>query len=190
MAQADATMGPKATALDVKRALMRAKRRHKHEADINYLNITPMLDMMTIILVFLLKSLASSAANIPQSDDLRLPRSSSQLDPSGALQVIVSRVSVTVNGHPMGVALRNGLVDPAQKRGGSAGFLINPLNTEMRDQHQAALSLASRANQPFRGEVAIIADEQIPLRTVYEVLYTCAQNGFANFQLLVLKGRS
>ena len=59
--------------LDVKRALSRAKRRHKHDPEINYLNITPMLDMMTIILVFLLKSLASSAGVIPQSADLRTP---------------------------------------------------------------------------------------------------------------------
>src|SRR4051795_11385685 len=111
---------PKATALDVKRALARAKRRHKHEAEVNYLNITPMLDMMTIILVFLLKSLASSAANIPQDDSLRLPRSTSEADPSGALQVVVSRVSIAVNGRSINVPLRNGLVDPAQKRGGSA----------------------------------------------------------------------
>jgi biopolymer transport protein ExbD len=187
MAHAPAATHEKATALDVKRALVRAKRKHKHEAEVNYLNITPMLDMMTIILVFLLKSLASSAGNIPQSDDLRLPRSSSETDPSGALQVIVSRVSITVNGRSINVPLRNGFVDPAQKRGGSAGFLINPLNTEMRDQAEAARNLARRTNQPFRGEVAIIADRNIPLRTVYEVLYTCGQNGFSNFQLLVLK---
>src|SRR5436309_1348594 len=103
MAQANMAPQAKASALDIKRALMRAKRRHKHDPEINYLNITPMLDMMTIILVFLLKTLASSAGNIPQSDDLRLPRSASDLDPSGALQVIVSRVSVTVNGRSIGV---------------------------------------------------------------------------------------
>jgi biopolymer transport protein ExbD len=177
----------RASALDVRRALARAKRRHKHETEVNYLNITPMLDMMTIILVFLLKSLSASAGNIPQSDDLRLPRSAADTDPSGALQVIISRVSITVNGRAIGVSLRNGLVDPAQKRGGSAGFIINPLNTEMRDQAEVARNLARRTNQPFRGEVAIIADRDIPLRTVYEVLYTCGQNGFSNFQLLVLK---
>jgi biopolymer transport protein ExbD len=177
----------KASALEMKRALTRAKRRHKHDPEINYLNITPMLDMMTIILVFLLKSLASSAGNIPQSDDLRLPRSSSTLDPSGALQVIVSRVSVTVNGRAIGVQLRNGFIDPSQKRGGSAGFLVNPLNSEMRDQAEHARALARQTNTQFKGEIAIIADRDIPLRTVYEVLYTAGQNGFSNFQLLVLK---
>lgn len=178
---------PKASPLELKRAIAKAKRRHKHEHTHEELNITAMLDMMTIILVFLLKSLASSAANIPQSDDLRLPRSTSQLDPSGALQVIISRVSVTVNGRAVGVELRNGYIDASQKRGGSAGYLINPLNSEMSDQSRAARDLAARTNQPFRGEVAIIADREIPARTIYDVLYTCGANGFSNFQLLVLK---
>ena len=43
-----------------------------HEPEINFLNITAMLDMMTIILVFLLKSLGESSTAIPQSDDLQL----------------------------------------------------------------------------------------------------------------------
>ena len=45
------------------------------EPEINFLNITAMMDMMTIILVFLLKSMAASSASIPQSDDLAMPKS-------------------------------------------------------------------------------------------------------------------
>lgn len=178
---------PAATTLDVRRA-MKHKRHKRHVDHVDEsINIIPMLDMMMIILVFLLKSLATSSNNISQSDDLRLPRSTSQDDPSGAIQVIVSRVSVTVGGRSIGVTLRNGLVDPAQKRGGGSGFLINPLNSEMRDQHEHALAISRATNQPFRGEMALIADVETPLRTIYEVLYTCGQNGFSNFQLLVLK---
>ncbi|MFO0557605.1 MAG: biopolymer transporter ExbD [Polyangiales bacterium] len=178
---------PTASILDVRRA-MKHKRHQRHVEHVDEsINIIPMLDMMMIILVFLLKSLSTSANNINQSDDLRLPRSSAVNDPSGSIQVIVSRVSVTVAGRGIGVSLRNGLVDPAQKRGGASGFLINPLNNVMREQHEHALALSRATNQPFRGEMALIADVDTPLRTIYEVLYTCGQNGFSNFQLLVLK---
>jgi biopolymer transport protein ExbD len=179
-----------ATTLDVRRAMKQKKKRRQHEHVHEELNITAMMDMMTIILVFLLKSLSSSANNVPQSDDLRIPRSSSLEDPSSALQVIISKVSVTVNGRAVGVSLRNGLVDPAQKRGGGSGFVINPLNNEMREQHDHALAIAAATRQPFKGELAVIADQDIPLRTIYEVLYTCGTNGFSNFQLLVLKAGS
>ena len=171
------------------REVNRRKRRNKTEHVDEGLNVVPMMDMMTIILVFLLKSLSASSANIPQGDDLRLPHSSINTSPSSALQVIVSRVSISVNGRFI-TALRNGFVEPAMKRGGGTGFLINPLADNMRDQLQVQQALASRtSNAPFRGEIAIIADQGLPSRTVFEVLYTCAQAGFSDFRFLVLKGR-
>jgi biopolymer transport protein ExbD len=179
----------KATSLDLKREVARKTRRRKEEHVAQELNVVPMMDMMTIILVFLLKSLSSSSANIPQGADLRLPHATVSTSPSSALQVIVSRVSISVNGRFI-TSLRNGNVDPSQKRGGNnADYTIIPLADVMRDQFQAAQTVAQRSGQPFNGEVAIIADRGLPSRTVYEVLYTCGQHGFSNFQLLVLKGR-
>jgi len=50
--------GPKpASIVTYKAALRRAIRRNAVEPEINFLNITAMLDIMTIILVFLLKTL-------------------------------------------------------------------------------------------------------------------------------------
>ena len=81
---------PKASMLQVKREISRKTRRRQQEHVAEELNIVAMMDMMTIILVFLLKSLSSSPANVPQSDDLRLPHSTVNTSPSQALQVIVS----------------------------------------------------------------------------------------------------
>lgn len=179
----------KASALDVNRAIVRKTRQRKVDHISEELNVVPMMDMMIIILVFLLSSLSSSSANIPQGEDLRLPQSTVSTNPSNALQVIVSRVSISVNGRFI-TALRNGTVDPSQKRGGNnADYTIIPLADVMRDQFQAAQAVAQRSGRTFNGEVAIIADRTLPSRTVYEVLYTCGQHGFSNFQLLVLKGR-
>lgn len=177
----------KASLIAVRREISRKKRRNKVEHQSEDLNVVPMMDMMTIILVFLLKSLSSSSANIPQGDDLRLPRSSIDTAPSSALQVIISRVSISVNGRFI-APLQNGTVDPQVIRGGANGLLINPLADHMREQVQIARTLAQRSGQDFRGEVAIIADRGLPSRTVYSVLYTCGQAGFADFRLLVLKG--
>ncbi|MBL8601604.1 MAG: biopolymer transporter ExbD [Myxococcales bacterium] len=179
----------KATELDVKREARRKLLSRIEQHVPEDLNVVPMMDMMTIILVFLLKSLSSSAGSIPQSDDLRLPHATVDTAPSNALQVIVSRVSITVNGRFI-ASLRNGLVDPSQKRGGGNGLIINPLSEVMRDQAQTARTIAERAGQRFQGDVAIIADHRTPSRTVFEVLYTCGQNQFSNFKLLVLKSRT
>lgn len=180
---------PKPSVIDEKREIRRRYKRKLHEHVSEDLNVVPMMDMMTIILVFLLKSVSSSSASVPQNDDLRLPHSTVDTAPSNAMQVMVSRVSISVNGRFI-ASLRNGFVDPSLKRGGGTGLVINPLSSEMRDRAQEARAGAERVGQRFRGDIAIIADHRTPSRTIFEVLYTCGQSGFSNFQLLVLKSRT
>ena len=50
-----------ATVVKFKAELRRSIRRNKREPEIDFLNITAMLDLMTIILVFLLKSMSQSS---------------------------------------------------------------------------------------------------------------------------------
>ena len=60
------TAARKASVVRYKAALRKSIRRNAKEHEIDFLNITAMLDLMTIILVFLLKSVSSSSASIPQ----------------------------------------------------------------------------------------------------------------------------
>src|SRR6185295_9823827 len=57
----------KASTVRFKAELRKAIRRNAGGHDVNFLNITAMLDIMTIILVFLLKTLGESSASVPQS---------------------------------------------------------------------------------------------------------------------------
>ena len=63
---------PKASPVKFKAALRKAVRRNQKDPEIDFLNITAMLDLMTIILVFMLQSMASSTASIQENDDLKL----------------------------------------------------------------------------------------------------------------------
>src|SRR6476660_3431018 len=80
-----------------KAELRKAVRRNAHDPEVNFLNITAMLDIMTIILVFLLKSLGESSNAIPQSDDLRLPTSVAKTDPhQEGVTVTLSKTQILV----------------------------------------------------------------------------------------------
>src|ERR1700736_6341996 len=82
-----------------KRELRKALARNRVEPEINFLNITAMMDMMTIILVFLLKTLSQSTASLPQSQDLQLPKSVLTTEPDSepeGLPVIVSKSQIIV----------------------------------------------------------------------------------------------
>jgi biopolymer transport protein ExbD len=152
------------------------------------LNIYPMMDMMTILLVFMIQNFASSgAANVVQSAELQIPQSVSDDEVEPALSITISASEIVVEGK-QALSLRNGQVDPSQKQGGSNGFLVTPLLTNLQ-QHRDRLKLIaqSRSTKPFRGEVQIIADRRTPYRTLVEVLYTMGQAEFKAMRFVLLK---
>jgi biopolymer transport protein ExbD len=168
--------------------VVRAKLRRRPEPEHFGLNIYPMMDMLTILLVYMMAIFAtSSAAAVQESSELRIPYSTSKVEVAEALGVQISRSGIVVDGKPI-LELRNGIVDPSLKQGGSSGFLITPLYktlSEIRDRKKR--TAARFANQPFAGDVQIIADKRTPYRTLSEVIYTLGQTEFKNLRFVVNK---
>jgi biopolymer transport protein ExbD len=169
------------------RRIIRRKLRKREETEEVGLNIYPMMDMMTILLVFLIMQFASGAAEIVQSAELQIPTSTSEVEASEALSVILSSSEIVIEGKQV-LALRNGKVDPSQKQGGGTGWLITPLYNNIK-QHRDRLKLIASRNprRPFRGEARIIADKRTPFRTLGEVIYSLGQAEFGALRFVVLK---
>ena len=181
---------PIATMAQVKRIVRTKIKRHPHD-HAHGLNIYPMMDMMTILLVFMVMQFASSsAATIQQSDELRIPWSTSTVDMEDAVAVQISRSAIVVDGE-MVVELRNGIVDPSAKQGGANGFLITRMSREMNRIRDLRKQIAAvNPRRPFTGTVSIVADKQTPYRTLTEVIYTLGQSEFANLRFVVNRGAS
>ncbi len=171
---------------DVKRIIRKRLRRmpeHEHQE----LNIYAMMDMMTILLVFLIQQFATTSANITQSAELQIPTSTSERPAEPAVVVTISQNDILVDG-TRALSLRNGLVDPSLKNGGANAFLINPLLDPMQAKRDLHKLIASRNPQrPFSGEVQIVADKRTPYRTLIEVVYTCGQAEFKNVRFVVVQ---
>lgn len=177
----------KASMATVKRIIRRNIKKHPEHGH-QGINIYPMMDMMTILLVFMVMQFASSsAAAITQSEELLIPYSTSEVEMGEATPIQISRSAIIVDGNEI-VELRNGLVDPSHKQGGGTGFLITPLFREMgRIRDLKKLIAAQNPRRPFNGEVQIIADERTPFRTLAEVIYTLGQTEFKNLRFITNK---
>lgn len=178
--------GQKASMGQVKSMVRRKLRRippHEEQS----LNIYPMMDIMTIILVFMIMQVANDTANITQGDELQLPWTTSTEAITEAVPIQISRTEIVVDGNAV-VQLRNGYVDPSQKQGGANGFLITPLLNVMQ-QHRDRLKLIAQRNprRPFTGEVQIIADKRTPFRTLSEIIYTMGQAEFAHMHFVAIE---
>jgi biopolymer transport protein ExbD len=173
---------------EAKKAYRKLKRRVPEPEDIGYLNITPMMDMMTIILVFFLKSFSVSVENVSLSDDLMLPASNSPTKPHQAVQVTITKKAIVVEGDPV-AAIKRGTVDSSIKRDGASGYLINPLLTVLQ-KHATRLKKIEKmtgGKMRFKGEMVLVADQTLPYRLISEVLYTAGQAEYGKYRLLVLK---
>ena len=163
------------------------------EPEVSFLNIVPMLDVVTIILVFLLKSLGESSASPPQSNDLKLPASLVR-GPAAeeGIVVTVSKTEILVGDTrvltlPGQASLAHTGAGAANKRGPQELYIV-PLGTALRAARETdrAMRVAKRLD-PNASEVILVADEATPYRLLSEVLFTLGQHSIGKFHLVVIK---
>jgi biopolymer transport protein ExbD len=162
----------------------RAKRKVRAaEGEVSELNITAMMDMMTIILVFLLKSYQASTINVTMTADLTVPQSTTQL-----IGLSLSMKEILV-GERLVVEIENGVVPAAVKEGGKAdSFYIAAVYDALKKEVDKQKYIAQyNKNAPFTGRVNVVADKRIPYRTLMEVLYTAGQAELGEYKFMVMK---
>jgi len=166
----------------------RRRRRKLDLGDIRELNIVAMMDMMTILLIFLLKSYQASSISVNMSEELKLPVSTTQVQPQDNINVTIAMNGVTV-GDKLAVTLNGGLIPASDKEGGRGdafyvGAIYDSLKREVDKQKYVA---QYNPKAPFMGRVNVIADRRVPYRTLMEVLYTAGQAELGEYKFMVLK---
>lgn len=185
-----------ASIVQYKAELRKAMRRNASEPEVTFLNITAMLDIMTIILVFLLKSLGESSASIPQSDDLRLPNSLIQTQPhQEGITVTISKSQILVGDNkilslPGRESTAQTGVGAAFKRGGPNDLFIVPLGNALQAARKTDVAIRrAKGLDPSSSEAIIIADRATPYRLLIEVLFTLGQSEFGKYHLMVMQSK-
>jgi biopolymer transport protein ExbD len=169
------------------RSIIRKARRRVPEGEaITHLNITPMMDMMTILLVFMIKSMAVQTSTL-NLNDVTLPSSTThQPPPEEAVSIVIAREALMVEGEPL-VKIKNGDVDASEKTAGSFGIEIAKLKENLVKQHTRIKKIsASRGDEPSN-DITIVADKNTPYRLLAAVMYTAGQAEFSNYRLIVLR---
>ncbi|MFO0555449.1 MAG: biopolymer transporter ExbD [Polyangiaceae bacterium] len=188
-----------ASVVRFKAALRKAKRAAAREPEIDFLNITAMLDLMTIILVFVLKSLATSTQNVPQSADLQLPVSIMTASPGEEGVIIrISKTQITVGEESDPIVeytdtkqLGQTGLDARYKRSGPNDLYIQPLALVLQKYRENDKKiLESLGKDASTSDAIIIADESTPYRLLMEILYTAGQCEFGRYHLLMRMGKA
>ena len=166
--------------------IRKARRRVPEGENISHLNITPMMDMMTILLVFMIKSMAVATSPL-NLGELSLPKSAThEPPPAEAVQIVIARNIILVEGEPI-APVTNGDVDASYKSGGSFGIEITKLKTQLEGHHKRIRTIAAAQGTKPSDEVTIVADKDTPYRLLSSVMYTAGQAEFSEYRLIVLR---
>jgi hypothetical protein len=169
--------------------------------------------------VFLLKSLSSSSANLPQTSDLALPSSILDGEPSEAgIQVVVSRDRVMVNGNEIKTVevpgcftnpndapkphepyrlvfcpgdSPHGFATKFKARGTAGDLEISPLLNAVETPVRVAEEIAKAKPKPGSTgvEAMILFDRYTSYRLMTEVMFTLGQAKIGKFHFLAMQAK-
>lgn len=147
------------------------------------LNLTSMMDMFTIILLFLLKTYSTEGQLISPSTQLTLPKSTIQQLPEVGLDLIISKQVIMVN-HEVVARLEDVKNDaPGVVEQG----VILPLQERLQYYATQAKKMESEYGIKFSGKVTIQGDKDLNYRELVKVMRTCGLSDHPNMRLVVYR---
>ncbi|HID38726.1 MAG TPA: hypothetical protein EYP36_04335 [Calditrichaeota bacterium] len=137
-----------------------------------------MMDMMTIILLFLLKSFSTEGALVTPSEELRLPISQQGEKPNKELSVTVSKSMIMVNDQ---------IIVPDMSAVPKDQMIIAPLANKLAEYAQQERDLEIDVGKEFTHQVNIQGDEKLPFEILFKVMFTCSKTEFYKMRLVTIK---
>jgi len=158
-----------------------AKKARSYGDDNANLNITSLMDVLTIVLVFLLKNFESEGNLLTMADNLKLPNSASKKTPKEVmLTVVVDNNEILVDATP--VIKTEEVMKQDSLRVGPMSELLE----KKREEEKASL-MAKGEDASETGKVIVQIDKNIPYDVMYKVMATCGASGYGNIAFAVMQ---
>lgn len=161
---------------------IRNRKRRKKNSLID-LDITSLLDILVILLIFLLKSYNTSNVTLTVPDGITLPSSNSQSINTLGVMIQVSPSKIWVDDKEVldSSTPPKRLYDQGDRR-------IIPLYNELvrKKQEVENIALATKNAKPFSGVANLIVDKSLKYNYLKKLMYTCAIAGYKQYKFVVL----
>lgn len=153
---------------------MRARTKKKQMS----LQVTSLLDMFTIILVFLMVSFQADDMDFVLNPELTLPMSSAKSPFKTAVQVDITPDAVQVDGRTVYELAEGGTLQEADQHAQQ----LPAVSQAVKEAWERSTKEADSENV-----VVIQADQHLPYRTIHLVMRSAAVSGFFRYRLVIEK---
>lgn len=175
-----------ATAQDVflaKKAAKKAARRDKVLEE-GKLNITSLMDIVSIIVIYLLKSYGSDPVMITPTAGQKVPLSRADAHIQDGVAVYVSKRSITFGSETVIQLDENGEVEKSALS--NNGQLIGDLFDLMAEEAAKSKKSAASKDEEWAGRIIFIGDQTLKFSTLVQVMYTAGQAEYREYAFCVI----
>lgn len=173
------------------------KYRREAETEMGELNLIAMMDMMTILLVFLIKSYGAADISVAMGDDLMPPTSSAILAPVPSITLTVTKKDIAVGEKGVVNLMKDEKGEPRVPADKLQGLLIVPVKEALdkeveKNRNILANNAAARARadkDPDKDPskmLTIIGDKDMSYEMLFSILGTAGQAELKYFKFLVI----
>ncbi len=154
----------------------RMEARARDRGVVRNLNMISLLDIFTILLLFLLVQAGDPEEALPIIEGISLPSSSAEKTPKRTLTVTIVDNRILVEGHE--VARLSAEADDSV-------YIIEGLADALEGYLEAARARYDEQGGRFIGKLTIMGDRDVPYSVLERVIFTCASRHFGHISLAV-----
>ena len=154
----------------------RIKRMGRNKGNIKGLNLTPLMDVFTILVFFLLFH-ASGSEVMEAPKQIKLPDSVVETKPRETVVIMVSPEVVLVQGEAV-ISTPQLLEDRVET--------VVEITDRLKQLERNIIGISTKAIIESK-EVTILADKTIPFKALKKIMSTCTGSGYGRISLAVLQ---
>jgi biopolymer transport protein ExbD len=144
------------------------------------LMITSMMDMFTIILIFLLFQFSEKPETIHMMEDIELPKSTAKMDHTETIKLVLTQNSLHINDDLIAQVIKGRIIG-LNAQNPKASVLYQML------EKQSAKAVEELDEKQPKDHILLLCDKRHSFRTINDIVKTAALAGYPNFQFAVLK---
>ena len=164
-----------------KKAVKKAQRRLKKEEGAT-LGMTSLMDIVSIIVVYLLKTYASDPVLITPIAEQKIPLSTMDAPITEGIPVYLSSREMVFMEKPL-AQLTDGELPPAVVQ----GHTIVPFFEMLEEETEKSKQVFEQRGEQWVGHLIVIGDEALKFSTLVDVMYTAGRLEYSEYSFCIIE---
>ena len=161
----------------------KAAARRSPEEEKTELGITSLMDIVSIIVVYLLKSYASDPVVINPTAGQKIPLAAADSPMQDGIPIFVTQRGIIFDNKKIVPMTAEGDIEPNSVK----DHLIGPLFDALSEEVDKAKKLSENTGKPWSARAILVGDQELKFSALVDVMYTAGRAEFAEYSFCIIR---